>query len=195
MIGVPIGLLTGNAIEWYVHKNILHGLGKNKDSFWRFHWKPHHNLARKNLFRDENYERSLIRSIFKWDARAKEAAALFIGAAAVTPLILVFPTFTGTIWYCALNYYRVHRKSHMDTDWGKTQLPWHYDHHMGRNQDSNWCVTKPWMDLIMGTREYYHSNVSSDKDIVSKTIRFVKPKISRTLKTLRRVYDRHNSYK
>ena len=103
--------------------------------------------------------------------------------------------FTGTIWYCAFNYYRVHRKSHTDTDWGKTHLPWHYDHHMGKNQDSNWCVTKPWMDLIMDTREYFYSDQSCDKDIVSKSIKFVRPKISRALKSLWRVYDRHNSYK
>lgn len=34
-------------------------------------------------------------------------------------------------------------------------MPWHYDHHMGPNQHKNWCVTKPWFDVIMGTRERY----------------------------------------
>jgi sterol desaturase/sphingolipid hydroxylase (fatty acid hydroxylase superfamily) len=31
----------------------------------------------------------------------------------------------------------------------------HYDHHMGKNQDSNWCVTRPWFDWVMGTRVRY----------------------------------------
>ena len=34
----------------------------------------------------------------------------------------------------------------------REHLPWHVDHHLGRNQDTNWCVTKPWFDYIMGTR-------------------------------------------
>ena len=34
-------------------------------------------------------------------------------------------------------------------------FPWHYDHHMGPNQNANWCVTRPWMDIVMGTREPY----------------------------------------
>ena len=26
---------------------------------------------------------------------------------------------------------------------------------MGPNQDANWCVTRPWFDILMGTREPY----------------------------------------
>jgi hypothetical protein len=26
---------------------------------------------------------------------------------------------------------------------------------MGKNQDMNWCVTRPWFDWILGTRERY----------------------------------------
>jgi hypothetical protein len=26
---------------------------------------------------------------------------------------------------------------------------------MGPDQDANWCVTHPWFDLVMGTREPY----------------------------------------
>ena len=42
-----------------------------------------------------------------------------------------------------------------DTEWAREHLPWHYDHHMGPNQHANWCVTKPWADIVMGTREPY----------------------------------------
>jgi hypothetical protein len=31
-------------------------------------------------------------------------------------------------------------------------MPHHYDHHMGSNQDANWCVSYPWFDWILGTR-------------------------------------------
>jgi len=56
----------------------------------------------------------------------------------------------------------VHRKAHLDTEWGKKNLPWHYDHHMGKNQNANWGVTTDWVDRLAGTRiKYLHKqNVS-----------------------------------
>jgi hypothetical protein len=54
--------------------------------------------------------------------------------------------------YSAGNYYYVHRRAHLEPDWAKRTIPWHYDHHMNSNQDANWCVTRPWFDYVMGTR-------------------------------------------
>ena len=73
----------------------------------------------------------------------------------MAPMFPVAPFFTGTMWYSAVNYYFKHKKSHLDPQWCREHMPWHYDHHMGPNQDMNWCVTKPWFDIIMGTREAY----------------------------------------
>ena len=53
MIGIPLGLLYSNAAEWWIHKNILHGLGKNRSSFWSFHWHEHHAEARRHEMVDE----------------------------------------------------------------------------------------------------------------------------------------------
>ena len=50
-------------------------------------------------------------------------------------------------------YYFAHRKSHLDVQWGKKWMPWHFDHHMGKNQDLNWCVVFPLWDHILGTRK------------------------------------------
>ena len=73
----------------------------------------------------------------------------------LVPLIPVAPFFVGTMWYSAANYYVKHRRSHLDVEWAKEHLPWHYDHHMGPNQHANWCVTWPWFDFVMGTRKPY----------------------------------------
>lgn len=62
------------------------------------------------------------------------------------------PFFVLGAWYSAGHYYYVHRRSHLDPEWAKTHVPWHYDHHMNTNQDANWCVTRPWFDYLMGTR-------------------------------------------
>ena len=151
MIGIPVGLLYSNAAEWAIHKYLLHGVGKNKRSIWAFHWHEHHNMVRKNNHLDENY----LKKGPRWDNTTKELVGLAALAAVHVPLLPVAPFFTGTVWYCTYNYYRIHKRAHIDTEWGKTNLPWHYDHHMGPNQDANWCVTKPFFDNLMGTRKPY----------------------------------------
>ncbi|MCU0695587.1 MAG: hypothetical protein MUC96_03535 [Myxococcaceae bacterium] len=151
MLGIPIGLAASNAGEWFIHKYWLHGLGKDKTSFWAFHWHEHHRESRKNDMFDAQY----IRSVFSWSPQGKEALALALGAVAMTPMFPVAPFFTGTVWYRMYRYYRIHKRAHLDREWAKTNLPWHYDHHMGKDQNANWCVTHPWFDHVMGTRKLY----------------------------------------
>ena len=57
--------------------------------------------------------------------------------------------------YATANYYYTHKHAHLDPEWARAKLPWHVDHHLAPNQDANWCVTRPWFDLILGTRELY----------------------------------------
>ncbi|TNF28780.1 MAG: hypothetical protein EP329_17230, partial [Deltaproteobacteria bacterium] len=86
---------------------------------------------RKNAHRDPDYERSVL----GWNAQSKEVLGLVGLAAAHLPLLPVAPFYTGTMWYCIARYYRLHKRSHLDPDWAREHLPWHYDHHMGPNQD------------------------------------------------------------
>jgi hypothetical protein len=151
MIGIPIGLALANAGEWAVHKYVLHGLGKTRDSFWSFHWHEHHKASRKHCHRDPAYQRGVLH----WNGQGKEALALALASAAMTPLFPVAPFLVGTFWYSTINYYRKHKRAHLDPEWAREHLPWHYDHHMGPNQHANWCVTNPWFDNVMGTRKPY----------------------------------------
>lgn len=151
MIGIPIALAYTNISEWLIHKYWLHGLGKNKKSFWSFHWHEHHRESRKNDMIDPQYTRS----VFTWSPQGKEVAALVGGALVVAPLFPIAPFFTMTAWYRSVRYYQLHKKAHLDPEWAKEHLPWHYDHHMGKDQNANWCVTHPWFDHVMGTRKKY----------------------------------------
>src|SRR5439155_17983055 len=90
MIGIPLGLAYANFGEWFVHKHVLHGLGKNKNSFWAFHWHEHHRESRLHGMVDPQYRRSL----FSWQAQTKELAALTAAAALHVPLFPVAPFFT-----------------------------------------------------------------------------------------------------
>lgn len=150
MIGIPLGLITANAYEWMIHKHVLHGMGKKRGTFWAFHFHEHHGAVRKHDFYDPHYERFPLGA----HAQGKEAWSLIAGAAVIAPLFPIAPFFVGTLWYCSANYYRVHKKAHRDPAWARSHLRWHYDHHMGANPSANWCVTKPWFDYVMGTREF-----------------------------------------
>ena len=151
MLGIPLGWAYANMGEWLIHKYLLHGRGVDKKSFWAFHWHEHHRESRRHRMFDRQY----VRSLFTWSPQGKEAAALLGAAAVHAPLLPLAPFFTGTVWWSIWSYYRAHKRSHLDPDWAKEHLPWHYDHHMGKDQNSNWCVTHPFFDYVMGTRKKY----------------------------------------
>ncbi len=161
MLGIPVGLIVANAAEWAFHKYVEHGLALDKKSFWSFHWYEHHRNARRNGNLDADYKAPLR----KWNGQSKEVFALTVAGVALLPLAPVAPFFVGTMIYSGINYYRVHKKSHLDPAWAREHLPWHYDHHMGPNQHANWCVTKPWFDHLMGTREPYVGTEREKRDI------------------------------
>jgi sterol desaturase/sphingolipid hydroxylase (fatty acid hydroxylase superfamily) len=160
MIGFLAGLFYANGMEWLIHKYLLHEDGKKKGSFWRFHYSEHHKNARQNDFSDPDYSRSLL----EWNAQSKEVLALAVGAGIHLPIFPFVPEFVSGVWFSMAYYYYVHKKSHEDPDWARKNLPWHYDHHMGKNQDANWCVTFPLFDYIMGTRIPYLGTEEEKQD-------------------------------
>jgi hypothetical protein len=151
MLGIPLGLALANAGEWYIHKYWLHGRGRDKKSFWAFHWHEHHRESRSHDMVDAAYTES----VFSWSPQGKEALSLSLGAVALAPLFPVAPFLTGTLWFRMWRYYVLHKRSHLDPAWAREHLPWHVDHHLGKNQNANWCVTHPWFDYVMQTRKPY----------------------------------------
>ena len=149
LASVPLGLALSNLTEWVFHKYVLHGLGRKRSSFWSFHWHEHHKESRRNAMRDPDYERPPL----GWHAQGKEIVALCLGAIPALILLPWLPVLSLTLLYGGVDYYRKHRRSHLDPEWARQHLPWHVDHHMGRNQDANWGVTHAWCDLLLGTRE------------------------------------------
>ncbi len=163
MIGLPLGLLYANAVEWVVHKYVLHGMGKKKDSFFAFHWRNHHKNCRRYANYDPDYEKPW----YDWRSRGKEAGGILALMAVHLPLAPVAPWFTAAVCYASFNYLYKHEKCHVDVEWGKKHMRSHYDHHMGKNQDMNWCVTQPWFDYIMGTREHFFDENGAARPIPS----------------------------
>jgi hypothetical protein len=142
-----LGLLAANAGEWLMHKIILHGLGKNRHSFWAYHLYEHHVVCANNGMLDLGYRHI---DLTTWNTQSKELAVLAVIVLLLLPLFMVLPFFIDAIYLSLLLYYYAHRKAHLDPAWAKAHLPWHYDHHLGGN--ANWCVTWPLIDYLLGTR-------------------------------------------
>ena len=134
MIGIPLAWAYGHVAEWAIHRWVLHGAGKRRGAPFSFHFHEHHRASRTNNFIDPVYQGSP----FQWNAAGKETLALGLLTLAHIPLLPIAPWFTVTLFASGVQYYRVHKRSHLDTDWAREHIPWHYDHHMGPDQDANW---------------------------------------------------------
>lgn len=148
---VVLGMVFGNFMEWLVHRYFLHGIGKKPKSILSFHWRGHHRYSRKNKFRDPDYDQTL----FAWNGRTKEILALSFLVILFSPLAFLIPAaYAGMVLWTVI-YYCLHTYSHKNPEWAKKWMRWHYEHHMGLDQDSNFNVTFPLWDHILGTRKYY----------------------------------------
>ncbi len=163
VVGFAAGLLLANGFEWYAHKHLLHGISKERGQprysptpkSMTSHW-THHKFVRTTNFRDHGYEEGLSN-----DRTRNELIAVITVAAAMTAITWkINKGLAVSHWYCAANYFLTHRKAHLDPEYAKKRIPWHYDHHMNSQQDANWCVTRPWFDYIMGTR------IASSEDLI-----------------------------
>lgn len=153
-------MLYANLLEWILHKYVLHGLGKNKKSSWSSHWHIHHKKSRQNDFYDDDYKKK------GWnESTSRERSGLIFLAILHLPILFVSVVFYVGLLIGAFRYYYVHKKSHPDPEWAKRKVPWHYDHHMGKNQEANWGITTQWVDRIAGTR-VRHQDRKADHPLI-----------------------------
>ena len=152
--GFLAGLIVANGFEWFAHKYVLHGTHRTGQTRYspvpdsmRSHWE-HHREVRKTRFSDYAY----VEGLKNWRIR-NEIGSLAVAASVFG--LAFYPLSKGMFLatlYSAGNYFYMHRRAHLEPEWARKKIPWHYDHHMNSNQDANWCVTKPWFDYWMGTR-------------------------------------------
>ena len=135
--------LYSHIFEYIVHRYVLHRHKKFKYAF-KHHFSQHHGTSRRNEMYDANYE-NLVSSKF-------ELFGLTFAGIIHFPLVFFFPYAYATLVFSMFSYYILHRKAHTNTQWGKKWLPWHYDHHMGKDQHLNWGVRLPIIDYVVGTR-------------------------------------------
>lgn len=145
-----LGLVIGSAVEWVAHRWVLHNFKLRPLS--HSHFSIHHRNSRKNDCLDVDY---LQFPPTKYTSGLGEIVMLSILAFLVLPVYWEnFPLWAGLTTHICLYYY-LHRRFHLKPAWGKRWLRWHWDHHMGPDQNTNWGVTNPMFDYIMRTRVKY----------------------------------------
>ena len=68
--------------------------------------------------------------------------------------------------------FKIHKKSHLDPEWAKKNVPWHYDHHMGPDQNKNFGVRTDFFDRLFGTRREYYGTRSERIDYARRLCKY-----------------------
>jgi len=143
---VAAGYLYVKVFENLTHKYVLHDLGKDKKSFWSFHFHDHHKAAIKYGMLDPTYFEPWWLNF----SRAKEVGFLLGGIALHLPLAKKHPYFVLGVGIGTLEYYCKHKKAHTDPEWAWDNLQNHVKHHL-LDQNGYWGVTSGLVDRIVGT--------------------------------------------
>ena len=147
LVQVSLTFIYSYFLEWAFHI-LLHDRKKFFSGF-KHHFGVHHKNSRKNTMYDESYKNPLSgSSIF-------EPISLTLLLAAHIPILFFFPVVYAALILCMCLYYYKHRKSHLDIEWGAKNMPWHYEHHMGKDQHKNWGVRTNLIDIIFKTNTEY----------------------------------------
>jgi len=149
LLEVIVALFYSYFLEWCLHK-IIHNRKIIPFAF-RNHFGIHHRNARRNKMYDKNYENILSKeSLF-------EPVSLLFLAIIHLPLIYISYVVYFTLLFSMSMYYYKHRRCHIDVGWGIKNMPWHYEHHMGKDQNKNWGVRTNMIDKIFKTKTDYKS--------------------------------------
>ena len=145
VLQVLIAWLYSHLLEWLVHKYILHNPRLKKP--FKNHFGRHHKISRKNHMVDDCDQSESTLSF--------EKRYLVLGSLLHLPLVFFFIYSYVTLLVCACSYYIIHQRAHRDIVWARRWLPWHYEHHIGLDQNCNWGVRLPIIDILFGTRKHF----------------------------------------
>ena len=174
IVQVLIAWVYGHVAEYSIHRWVLHGIGKKRGHPLSFHFVGHHGTARRNAMHDEMYGKFPELA----EPSGKELIYLFLIIALHAPIAAWLPWAYATMVWSAASYYYVHRKSHVNVEWARHILPWHYDHHMGRKQDANYGVRLPWVDHVLGTRVPYYGTKTEKRDHYRRLMKYKMGKLN-----------------
>ena len=140
-------ILFSSFLEYIIHRYILHN--KSFKKIYKYHFKRHHKQSKRLNGIDPDY--------FKLPKNLESGLFEIIGIVILNAII--FPIYFLNFWFFIFVisyswlYYFIHKYFHVYPDFFKKIFPWHWEHHMGKNQHVNWGIINPIFDWIFKTRK------------------------------------------
>ena len=144
---IVLAWIYSHLLEYVLHRHLVHD--PKRKLFFKSHFGDHHKESRIFNMVDTKYISKLN---ILGDPELKGLMLLMI---LHFPLVYFSPTAYLVLFLSGITYVYIHYKSHQNISWSRTNLPWHYDHHMAPNQNANWGVRLPMFDILFGTRKVY----------------------------------------
>ncbi len=155
ILSLAAAYVFSTANEWFWHRYLFlfHGLGRKKGGPASFHLHEHHPRARANGGVDiafDSWRFKMNPEGGPHNGRMVECLGLAALGVLYLPTVVFFPWFYLGILLHGAVYHLIHRRSHLNPEWCRERLPWHWKHHM-ENPHKNYCVTSNWFDRLVGT--------------------------------------------
>ncbi len=112
------------------------------------HFAGHHGRIRKGGMLDPDYTQWKKYSFLDF-----EPAVLFFISLVHLPVAFYFPYAYAVLLLSGILYFTVHALTHIMPVVMAKIIPWHSWHHLGKNQNMNYGVRLPIIDIVAGTYE------------------------------------------
>ena len=138
--------LYGHVLEYCLHRFVLHNPRLLSGRPFKRHFAGHHKSVRKGGMLDTGYH-----DWQKYTPLDFEPAFLTFLALIHLPVAIYFPAAYAVLAWSAFAYFVVHAATHLFPDTFEKIFPWHTWHHLGKNQNVNYGVRLPIIDMLVGT--------------------------------------------
>ena len=143
---IAVAWLYGHILEYALHRFVLHNRKVLKGKPFKRHFSRHHGAVRKNGMLDFDYY-----NLKKYSPLDLEPLSLLFLSIAHLPLAFYFPYAYLVLLMSGVAYFAAHALSHLFPATMVRFMPWHRWHHLGKNQNMNYGVRLPIIDVIAGT--------------------------------------------
>lgn len=146
IIQITLAWAYGHALEYTLHRFVLHNRKVLGGKPFKRHFSRHHGEVRKNGMLDVEYQ-----ALSKYSLINPEPLALLFLSIIHLPVAIYFPYAYLMLIMSGFAYFAAHALSHVIPTIMQKIMPWHTWHHLEKNQNMNYGVRLPIIDILVGT--------------------------------------------
>ena len=147
MIGqITLAWVYGHVLEYVLHRFVLHNRKILSGKPFKKHFSGHHGRIRKGGMLDPDYNQWK-----KYSFLDSEPLVLFLLTLVHLPVAIYFPYAYVVLLLSGALYFVVHALTHVAPKIMAHVIPWHSWHHLNKDQNMNYGVRLPIIDIVAGT--------------------------------------------